>query len=115
MIFNMDRDSERYKKDQDLMFQALEERELLRKQAIEKEEAVKLENKILAAGVPRSVILDMSNAGKKSTTYYMPHATYRSFLPPTPCNLPPTFSCCPALSLDVYQNGNRGGDARNPV
>ena len=43
MILNMESSSERRKRDLDLMFQGLDEREVLRKQAIEKEEATELE------------------------------------------------------------------------
>ncbi|MGD0500049.1 MAG: hypothetical protein ABSC23_16620 [Bryobacteraceae bacterium] len=60
----MDTPAERYKKDQDLMFQEIVEKALLQEHAIENERAGELLNKVKIARVEWRVIVDMLLAGK---------------------------------------------------
>ena len=65
MILNMESSSERRKRDLDLMFQGLDEREVLRKQAIEKEEATELE-KMRASEIRREKMVKLKMARSAS-------------------------------------------------
>ena len=63
-VHSMD-DSERYRKEQDLIFQELEEKAALQKQALEVERALEFHSRMKIAQVGWDVIEEMFDAGKK--------------------------------------------------